>query len=77
MICRLVTPDRFNRYFSQNEVLDRVPEIFLVMGGLTLALQVIGLALIRDPQEGDQVGRRVHVRASVRACVRASMYVLV
>ncbi|KAK7448381.1 hypothetical protein BaRGS_00040109, partial [Batillaria attramentaria] len=42
-------------YFSQSEVLDRVPEIFLVLGGLTLCLQVIGLLLIRDPQEGDEI----------------------
>ncbi|KAK7094881.1 hypothetical protein V1264_006370 [Littorina saxatilis] len=42
-------------YFSQSVVLDRIPTLFLVMGALTLLLQLIGLALIRDPQEGDVI----------------------
>ncbi|XP_076455164.1 apicoplast pyruvate carrier 1-like [Babylonia areolata] len=49
-----VTTDRTS-YFSQREVLDKIPEVFLVLGFLTLAIQLLGLALIRDPGEGDEV----------------------
>ena len=37
--------------FTQAEVLDRVPSVFLLLGGLYILLQVVGSLLIVDPSE--------------------------
>lgn len=37
--------------FTQAEVLDRVPSVFLLLGGLYILLQVVGSLLIVDPPE--------------------------
>ncbi|KAK0042317.1 oxalate:formate antiporter, partial [Biomphalaria pfeifferi] len=42
-------------YFTQPEVLNRIPTLFLVLGGLTVGLQMIGVLLLRNPEEGDEI----------------------
>ncbi|CAG5117539.1 unnamed protein product, partial [Candidula unifasciata] len=42
------------KYFSQPEILRRIPLVFLVLGALTVILQLIGVLLLRLPVEGDE-----------------------
>ncbi|CAL1545412.1 unnamed protein product [Lymnaea stagnalis] len=42
-------------YFTQPEILARIPTLFLVLGSLTVVLQFIGVLLLRAPREGDEV----------------------
>ena len=37
------------RYFVDKEVLDRVPPLFLLLAGISAAVQVVALAVLRDP----------------------------
>ncbi|GFR82690.1 oxalate:formate antiporter-like isoform X2 [Elysia marginata] len=39
-------------YFSQPEVLERVPEIVLILGVMGLILQIVGYSLVSDPPTG-------------------------
>ena len=39
------------RYFVDDEVLDRVPYLFLLLGGIWGAIELIMLPFIRDPTE--------------------------
>ncbi|OWF45029.1 MFS-type transporter YhjX [Mizuhopecten yessoensis] len=41
----------FYRYFDQDSVLDRVPRMFLVLGGCYAAIQLVGVILLKDPPE--------------------------
>ncbi|BFZ20109.1 hypothetical protein BsWGS_23148 [Bradybaena similaris] len=43
------------KYFSQPEIIKRIPEVFLVLGALTVILQLIGVLLLRLPAEGDEI----------------------
>ncbi|XP_021364600.1 uncharacterized protein LOC110457592 [Mizuhopecten yessoensis] len=71
-ICRLATEEHprfawkqfafdffFYRYFDQDSVLDRVPRMFLVLGGCYAAIQLVGVILLKDPPESisEQVNR--------------------
>ena len=40
-------------YFSHDEILDRVPTVFLLLGGIYVVLQVVGCLMIVDPP-GDE-----------------------
>ncbi|XP_012939255.1 agnestins efflux protein AgnL12, partial [Aplysia californica] len=42
-------------YFSQPELLARIPELFLALGVLTVVLQISGVLLLREPKEGDEI----------------------
>ena len=41
-------------YFSQPEILDRIPKLFYLLGGLYLGLEIIALFLIRIPSAEEQ-----------------------
>ncbi|TGZ71330.1 hypothetical protein CRM22_002709 [Opisthorchis felineus] len=43
-----VLVDNVTRQFTDNEVLDRVPKVFLLLGGVLLGLQIIGFCLLRQ-----------------------------
>uniref|UniRef100_A0A0B7A7E1 Major facilitator superfamily (MFS) profile domain-containing protein n=1 Tax=Arion vulgaris TaxID=1028688 RepID=A0A0B7A7E1_9EUPU len=43
------------KYFSDPDILRRTEEIFLVLGGLTVVLQLIGIWLLRLPEDGDEI----------------------
>ncbi|XP_052217849.1 uncharacterized protein LOC127835450 isoform X2 [Dreissena polymorpha] len=58
VITAFINPDNYSpdlvtkegdRYFTQPDLLDRVPYSFLVLGGLCFLLQVLGLLCIREP----------------------------
>ena len=38
-----------DKYFENEELLENVPKLFLVMGGMIAALEIIGLMLLRTP----------------------------
>ncbi|XP_059151826.1 L-lactate transporter-like [Physella acuta] len=42
-------------YFSQPKILAKIPVLFLLLGALTVALQTVGILLLRLPQEGDEI----------------------
>ncbi|KAK3774397.1 hypothetical protein RRG08_012792 [Elysia crispata] len=42
-------------YFNQPSILRNVPEVFLVLGVLTVILQTLGILLLRLPNEDDEV----------------------
>ena len=42
-----------NRYFTDPDVLHRIPSLFYLLGGLFLSLQTIAFYLIREPSEGE------------------------
>ncbi|CAL8075693.1 unnamed protein product [Calicophoron daubneyi] len=46
-----VKVDNVTRKFTDPEVLDRVPTVFLLMGGILLGLQIIGFLLLRPRPE--------------------------
>ncbi|XP_021344893.1 uncharacterized protein LOC110444864, partial [Mizuhopecten yessoensis] len=48
-----------DKYFDQDSVLDRVPRMFLVLGGCYAAIQLVGVILLKDPPESisEQVNR--------------------
>uniref|UniRef100_A0A7E4W2D7 MFS domain-containing protein n=1 Tax=Panagrellus redivivus TaxID=6233 RepID=A0A7E4W2D7_PANRE len=49
---RLINPENYvavNGYFSEPELLDRVPNVFLTLGGIYAIMQLIGLVFICDP----------------------------
>ncbi|ESP04964.1 hypothetical protein LOTGIDRAFT_156211 [Lottia gigantea] len=47
--------DGEDRYFSQDDLLDRVPSCFLLVGGCLVGLQIIGLCLIFKPPESPEI----------------------
>ena len=50
-----INPDNLssdgNGYFLDDDLLDRVPEIFLILGGIYAVLQIVGSLMIVDPPE--------------------------
>ena len=40
-----------DKYFKNPELLENVPKLFLVMGGMIAALEIIGLMLLRTPNQ--------------------------
>ncbi|XP_033733057.1 oxalate:formate antiporter-like isoform X2 [Pecten maximus] len=48
-----------DKYFDQDSILDRVPSMFLILGGCYAAMQLIGVILLKDPPEGlnEQINR--------------------
>ncbi|XP_023228151.1 uncharacterized protein LOC111628560 [Centruroides sculpturatus] len=44
-----LVPDK-NGYFEDDEILDRVPTVFLLLGGIYFILQIIGVILLFSPQ---------------------------
>ncbi|KAL5003931.1 hypothetical protein ScPMuIL_017387 [Solemya velum] len=57
IITGFINPDNYSpdlevngaRYFTQEDMLDRVPYCFLIIGGTYAVVQLIGVLLIRDP----------------------------
>ena len=52
-----IQPDRIDgqkTYFSQSQVLERVPNAIRMLGGITLGLQVVGLILVTSPPTQEQ-----------------------
>ncbi|GAA42671.2 oxalate:formate antiporter [Clonorchis sinensis] len=43
-----VLVDNVTRQFTDNDVLDRVPKVFILLGGILLGLQIIGFCLLRQ-----------------------------
>ena len=39
------------RYFGDADILDRIPKVFLLLGGIYAGMQIIGCLLITDPPE--------------------------
>ena len=46
---RIILQDLLERYFTDKEVLDRVPPLFLLLAGIVAAAQVVAVAILRDP----------------------------
>ncbi|GFR78541.1 major Facilitator-like protein 5 [Elysia marginata] len=42
-------------YFNQPSILNKVPDVFLVLGSLTIILQTIGILMLRLPKADDEV----------------------
>ena len=45
----------FFRYFEDKSVLDQVPYMFLLLGGIFASLQIIGLLMIRLPESEEDI----------------------
>ena len=41
----------FGRYFEDEEVLNRVPSLFLLLGGIFVTMQIFAFIAIRPPSE--------------------------
>ena len=39
------------RYFTDKHVLDRIPFMFLLLGGVSLAMEIIAVCVLREPTE--------------------------
>jgi hypothetical protein len=44
-----------SRYFDEDEILDRVPSLFIVVGVACAVMTVIGVLLLFDPPKQDHV----------------------
>lgn len=42
-----------DKYFVEGSVLDAVPKLFLLLGGIFISLQLLGLMLLRTPEKDD------------------------
>ena len=47
------------RYFTDPKVLDRVPLMFLLLGGVSLAMEIFALCILREPTEEEVVEIKV------------------
>ncbi|OON14375.1 transporter, major facilitator family protein [Opisthorchis viverrini] len=56
-----VLVDNVTRQFTDKDVLDRVPKVFLLLGGILLGLQIIGFCLLRQrPTSGLSKSNRLN-----------------
>ena len=61
---RLVLADGFKvfqlrRFFTQDDVLEKVPSMFLILGGCYAVMQLIGCLLLRNPPSREVLFLRV------------------
>ncbi|KAL4219844.1 hypothetical protein ACF0H5_020255 [Mactra antiquata] len=52
--------DDDERYFTQEEVLDKVPSCFLILGGIYFGLQILGIVCLAEPPS---ISKQVQVKA--------------
>ena len=41
------------RYFTDSHVLDRIPLMFLLLGGVSLAMEIVAMSILREPTEAE------------------------
>ena len=41
------------RYFTDPQVLDRIPLMFLLLGGVSLAMEIVAMSILREPTEAE------------------------
>ena len=41
------------RYFTDSQVLDRIPLMFLLLGGVSLAMEIVAMSILREPTEAE------------------------
>ncbi|GFO37304.1 oxalate:formate antiporter-like isoform x1 [Plakobranchus ocellatus] len=54
-----------NVYFSQSEIIDRVPRAVIIIGAITLCLQAAGCILVRNPPNNDSNSNKERVLSDV------------
>lgn len=67
----------FYRHFTHPDILDRVPVAFLILGGILLALQIIGFILLRPkPLESvsNEIGTFIHFDINLQYILTCSFY---
>ena len=50
------------RYFTDPQVLDRIPLMFLLLGGVSLAMEIVAMSILREPTEAEIM--EIKVRSS-------------
>ena len=53
---------RLFRYFIDPQVLDRIPLMFLLLGGVSLAMEIVAMSILREPTEAEIM--EIKVRSS-------------
>ena len=41
------------RYFTDPQVLDRIPLMFLLLGGVSLVMEIVAMSILREPTEAE------------------------
>jgi len=42
-----------DKYFTDSQVLDRIPLMFLLLGGVSLAMEIVAMSILREPTEAE------------------------
>ena len=49
------------RYFTDSQVLDRIPLMFLLLGGVSLAMEIVAMSALREPTETEIIEIKVRL----------------
>ena len=61
-----------DKYFEDVELLQNVPKLFLLMGGVIAALEIVGLALLRTPKH-EYIAESLTLRLSPFTTLKVTM----